>query len=96
MKAQAGIYGNGIADSLAKGATQNYYVTQQDTQKRYKKDTRKASIRKLQSQWKETTKGAITKEFFPSVERRLAVNLSLSPNVTTIMTGHGYIQSYLH
>ena len=29
----------------------------------------------------ETTKGAITKEFFPSVERRLAVNLNLSPNV---------------
>ena len=37
-------------------------------------------------------KGVITKEFFPSVERRLAV----SPNVTTIMTGHGNIQSYLH
>jgi hypothetical protein len=34
-----------------------------------------------------TTKGAITKEFFPSVERRLAVNLK----VTTIMTGHGNI-----
>jgi hypothetical protein len=29
-------------------------------------------------------KGAITKEFFPSVESRLAVNLKLSPNVTTI------------
>jgi len=24
------------------------------------------------------------------------VNLSLSPNVTTIMTGHGNIRSYLH
>jgi len=33
----------------------------------------------------------ITKEFFPSVERRLAVNLNLSPKVTTIMTGHGNI-----
>jgi hypothetical protein len=43
-----------------------------------------------------TTKGAITKEFFPSVERRLAVNLTLSPKVTTIMTGHGNIRSYLH
>jgi len=37
-----------------------------------------------------------TKEFFPSVERRLAVNLNLNPNVTTIMTGHGNIRSYLH
>jgi hypothetical protein len=35
-----------------------------------------------QSQWEETTEGAITKEFFPHVERRLAVNLLLNPNVT--------------
>jgi len=68
----------------------------QNTKKRYKKDTRKESIRKWHSQWEETTKGAITREFFPSVERRLAVNLNLSPNVTTIMTGHENIRSYLH
>jgi hypothetical protein len=30
------------------------------------------------------------------VERRLAVNLNLSPTVTTIMTGHGNIRAYLH
>ena len=41
-------------------------------------------------------KGAITKEFFPSVESRLAVNLHLSSNITTIVTGHGNIRSYLH
>ena len=41
-------------------------------------------------------KEATTKEFFPSVEKRLAVNLNLNPNVTTIMTGHGNIQFYLH
>jgi hypothetical protein len=34
-----------------------------------------------QNQWKETTKGAVTKEFFPSVEGRLAVNIQLNPNV---------------
>ena len=41
-------------------------------------------------------KGTITKEYLPSVERTLAVNLSLNPNVTKIMTGHGKIRSYLH
>ena len=41
-------------------------------------------------------KGAITKEFFPSVESRLAVNLYLSSNTTTIMTGHRNIRWYLH
>jgi hypothetical protein len=39
---------------------------------------------------------AITKEFFPSVESRPAVNLKLITNVTTVMTGHGNICSYLH
>ena len=61
-----------------------------------KKYTWKESIRKWQCQWEETAKGAITKEFFSSVERRLAVNLNLSPKVTTIMTGHGNIRAYLH
>ena len=69
---------------------------QQNNTKRYKKDTRKDSIRKWRSQWEETTKGTITKEFFPSVESRMAVNLNLTPNVTTIMTSHGNIRSYLH
>ena len=40
-------------------------------------------------------KRVITKEFFPSVERRLAVKLNPRPNVT-ILTGHGNIRSYLH
>jgi hypothetical protein len=43
-----------------------------------------------------STKVAITKEFFSSVERRLVVNLTLNPKVKTIMTGHGNIRSYLH
>jgi hypothetical protein len=66
VKAQAGIYGNEIADRLAKEATQNYYVKYNMIPKKSatKKDTRKESIKKWQSQWEKTTKGAITKEFF--------------------------------
>jgi hypothetical protein len=97
VKAHARIFGNEIADRLAKEATQNYYVTYKRIPKSaIKKDTRKESIRKWQCQWEETEKGAITKEFFPSVEKRLAVNLNLSPKVITIMTGHGNIGAYLH
>ena len=69
---------------------------QQDTKKRYKKGYPERKHKKMQIQWEETPKGAITKEFFPSAERRQAVNLNLSPNVTTIMTGHGIIRFYLH
>jgi hypothetical protein len=36
----------------------------QDTRKRYKKNNRKQSIRKLQRQWEETTKEAAIKNFF--------------------------------
>jgi len=65
LKAHAGIYGNEIADRLAKGAKQNYCVTYSRTPKSaIKKDTGKESIRKWRSQWEETTKGAITKDFF--------------------------------
>jgi hypothetical protein len=61
-----------------------------------KNKTREECISKWQRQLEETTKGAITKDFFPSVERRLAVNLHLNLKVTTIMKGHGNIRSYLH
>ena len=64
-KAHTGIYGNEIADRLAKEATQNYCVAYSRIPKSViKKDTRKVSTRKWRSQWKETTKGAITKELF--------------------------------
>jgi len=87
VKAHARIYGNEIADRLVKEATQNYYVTYSRIPKSaIKKDTQKESIREWQSQWEETTKAVITKKFFQSIERRLAVNLNVSPNVTTIMT----------
>jgi hypothetical protein len=78
------------------GNSKSPHHIEQATEKCYTKDIRKESIRKWQSYWEETTKEAITKECFPSVESRLAVNLKLSPNVTIIMTGHGNIRSYLH
>ena len=85
MKAHAGILGNEIADRLAKEVTQSNYVTYRRIPKSaIKKDTRKESIRKWQRQWEETRKGLIIKEFFPSVERRLAENLNLCPKVTKL------------
>ena len=93
MKAHARNIGNELADRLAKEATKNRNVTPISA---IKKDIREESVRKWQRQWEETEKGSITKEYFPSVESRLAVKLNLSPKVTTIMTGHGNIRSYLH
>ena len=93
MKAHARIYRNKIADRLAKEATQKYYAAYSRIPSTTKKDTQKESIRRWQNQWEETTKGAITKDFFSKC--RLAVKRKLSPNVITILTSHGNILSYI-
>jgi len=38
----------------------------------------------------------ITKAFFPSVRNRLLQKIPIFPELTTILTGHGKISSYLH
>ena len=97
VKAHVGIHANEIADRLAKEVNKNHHETYNRLPKSaIKRNNRQHSIRKWQSQWEETTNGAVSKEFFPSLEGRLAVNLNLSPNITAIMNGHGNIRSYLH
>jgi len=78
VKAHAGIFGEEIAERLAKQATQNYQYNVPYS--RIPKCTiinnnRKESIRKWQRQWEEITKVAIVEEFFPRVGNRLAVIL---------------------
>jgi hypothetical protein len=91
------IFGNEIADRLAKEATQNKYVTyRRITKSAVKRIRGKKAQENGKVNGRKQRKGAITKEFFPSVERRLAVNLNRSLKVTTIMTGHRNIRSYLH
>jgi hypothetical protein len=51
---------------------------------------------KWQSEWDHTTKGAITKSFFPKTAERLKLEVNVTTNLTTIVTGHGNIKSYLH
>jgi hypothetical protein len=51
---------------------------------------------KWQSEWDHTTKGAITKSFFPKIADRLKVKIKVTPNFITVVTGHGNVQSYLH
>jgi len=86
-----------LCDLYKQQNTQNYYVTYSRIPKSaIKKETREESIRKWQSQWEEIKRERLLKNFFPNIERRLARNLQLNPNVTTIMSGHGNIRSYLH
>jgi len=52
------------------------------------------SVKWWQREWTETTKGAITKAFFPKIEERLKFRINVTPNFTAIVTAHGNIKAY--
>jgi len=49
-----------------------------------------------EQQWMDTRKGAVIKAFFPSVKKRLTQKIQIFPELTTLLTGHGNIKSYLY
>jgi len=49
-----------------------------------------------EQQWMDTRKGAVTKDFLPSVRKRLTQKIPIFPEFTTMVTGHGNIKSYLY
>ena len=54
------------------------------------------SIEKWQTQWEQTTKGLITKQFLPNIKERLRKRIQLTPNLTAIVTAHGKTKDYLY
>jgi hypothetical protein len=99
VKAHVGIYGNELADQLAKAAARN-----RDTAisfNRIPKSTLRCEIeeeatQKWQKEWEYCAKAAITKQFFPNVEDRLKLNINVTPIFTAMATGHGKLRAYLH
>jgi hypothetical protein len=85
---------NELADTLAKEVATNMGLAEN-----YKKvpksvvisELTEMSIKAWQQQWDLTTKGATTKVFFPVVNERLKMNIKSTPNLTTMVTGHGNI-----
>jgi hypothetical protein len=49
-----------------------------------------------QREWDTTTKGRITKDYFPKVAERLHTKIHLTQHFTTMVMGHGNIKSYLY
>jgi hypothetical protein len=54
------------------------------------------SVEKRQREWKKSTKGQTTKEFFPEVSERLKMKINPTQNFTTMVTGHGKTKACLH
>jgi hypothetical protein len=47
------------------------------------------TIETWQRKWDTTTKGRITKDYFPKVAERLHTKIHLTQNFTTMVTSHG-------
>lgn len=97
VKAHAGLYGNELADRLAKAASTGGEVIYKKIPKStIKSEISRLGLQKWQECWNNTTKGALSKAFFPSVMDRLKTKLPVTPEFTAIVTGHGKTNSYLH
>ena len=70
IKAHVGNYGNELAERLAKEATKNKETIYKKILKsQIVQQVKQQSIEKWQTQWEQTTKGRITKEFFPNIKK---------------------------
>jgi hypothetical protein len=54
------------------------------------------SVDKWQSDWNRITKVKITKDYFPVVAERLKMKIMTTHKLTTMLTGHGNENAYLH
>ncbi|PSN57860.1 hypothetical protein C0J52_05670 [Blattella germanica] len=54
------------------------------------------SLQRWQLQWNESTKGPITRLFFPTIKERLKIKVPIGVEYTAMVTGHGLTRSYLH
>jgi hypothetical protein len=97
IKAYAGHIGNVFADKLAKEAARNsdicYHKIPDSEMERLE---REKSIEKWQQPWDNTTKGSVTKEYFPNIKERMKMKINLTRNFTELVTAHGKTKSYLH
>jgi len=98
VKSHAGIYGNEITNRLAKEAARS-----KDNKTAFNRipistlysELEEEAKQQWQKEWKKCTKAVITKEYFPTVQERLSMNIRATPNIAAMATGHGKTRAYL-
>ena len=91
----AGIEGNDLVDRLAKEADVEDGPVVYDKIPKEVIVTREKDhgLQMWQQHWMDTRTGAVTKAFFPSVEKRLTQKIRIFPELTILLSGQGNIKS---
>jgi len=93
VKAHNGIEGNEVADTLAKEAAQDEedrnFVYDRIPISTIASSVKEEGLKKWQTQWERTEKGAICRSFFPTVEQRLKIRIPITPEFTVLSAATG-------
>ena len=99
VKAHVGIFGNELANRLAKEAAwsdnTSYEFNRIPKSTLYHAAVEEAT-QKWQVKWTTCHKAAATKQYFTSVQDRLGTKINLTPKLAAMLTRHGKTRAYLH
>jgi len=93
------IKGNEMADRLAKKvATEDIgeIIYDKITRETIITEGKENGLAKWQEQWASSTKGAVSKLFFPNIKERMKTRIPISSEFMATVMGHGLTRSYLH
>ncbi|XP_073979942.1 uncharacterized protein [Rhodnius prolixus] len=99
VRAHVGIIGNETADLMAKAASKDSDLTiayNKFPKTALKQWAYQRSVEAWEQFWNESTTGALTRDFIPSVRARLRMDhFAISYGLTQVLTGHGKMAHYL-